>query len=98
MSQPPFNPGAVHTEDEFAQTEVPQDANGDPVWDPESQVNQPEATDQCLTSAIEASQVAGAALHICDANNIELNGKLYLKLEAWTGIARIAGSIPGIET
>jgi hypothetical protein len=29
---------------------------------------------------------------------MDLNGKLYLKLEAWTGIARMAGTVPGIET
>lgn len=51
-----------------------------------------------LATAEEASRIAGAALHICDANHINLSGKLYLKLEAWTGIARIAGAIPGIET
>src|SRR5215472_14218579 len=106
MSQPPFNPGSVHTEDEFAQTEVPQDANGDPVWDENSQVNVTygqmpqliEPDNQPLESAKAASQIAGAALHLCDSNNIDLNGKLYLKIEAWTGIAGIAGSVPGIET
>src|SRR5215469_4721520 len=105
MSQPPFNPGSVHTEDEFAQTEVRQDANGDPVWDPNSQPQYPdqgasqfEPNNQPLQSAHEADQIAGAALHLCDSNNIELNGKLYLKIEAWTGIAGIAGAVPGIET
>ena len=107
MSQPPFNPGSVHTEDEFAQTEVPQDANGDPVWNPEEpQAGNPlnlqqqwhPEQNQPLQSAQEASQIAGAALHLCDSNNIDLNGKLYLKIEAWTGIAGIAGSVPGIET
>jgi len=105
MSQPPFTPGSVHTEDEFAQTEVRQDANGDPVWDQNAQPQYPdqgahqfEPNNQALQSAQEANQIAGAALHLCDSNNIDLNGKLYLKIEAWTGIAGIAGSVPGIET
>ena len=107
MSQPPFNPGSVHTEDEFEQHEAPQDANGDPVWNPEEpQAGNPlnlqqqwhPEQNQPLQSAQEANQIAGAALHLCDSNNIDLNGKVYLKIEAWTGIAGIAGSVPGIET
>jgi hypothetical protein len=108
MSQPPFEHGNVHNENEFAETG--DDMNGgDPNWTvpeqpyqmtPEQGGSHPEQglINSPLASAEEASKIAGAALHICDVNNLELNGKLYLKLEAWTGIARMAGTVPGIET
>jgi hypothetical protein len=110
MSNPPFQPGAVHTEDEFEDDGGAQmneiAAQGDPNWDvppnvPPTNVAQaatPDDNNNPLASAEEASKIAGAALHLCDANAMELNNKLYLKLEAWTGIARIAGTVPGIET
>src|SRR5215469_7820205 len=107
MSQPPFNPGAVHTEDEFGQTEVPQDANGDPVWDPNSQPQYPdqgaqtfEPDNQPLVRAQEASQIAGAALHICQnqANHYVKEGKTFLKWEAWQAIGEFAGYTSGAPT
>jgi hypothetical protein len=108
MSQPPHNHGQVHSEDDFA-NEGDDMNGGDPNW---TVPEQPGATsgpivdqqqtyepqNSPLASAEEASKIAGAALHICDTNAMDLNGKLYLKLEAWTGIARMAGTVPGIET
>jgi hypothetical protein len=110
MSQPPdnnFEHGLVHDEGEAEDytPEVPQDANGDPMWDPNVQQQYPDQGVQQweqnapLAGAEEAAKLAGAALHICQnpRNNYAKDGKIYLRVEAWTGIARLASTIPGIE-
>jgi hypothetical protein len=105
MSQPPdnFEHGLVHDEGEAEDytPEVPQDANGDPIWDMQVQDVEPQTWEQNapLAGAEEAAKLAGAALHICQnpRNNYAKDGKTYLRVEAWTGIARLASTIPGIE-